>query len=84
MARKFVCAGNKNDEEDFPGTRNDKFLLKHCWGAQEKTGRQGVAAEIEDSGLDSRESRPPEFYHLACLLYRGVSAVGYPALTLWV
>ena len=27
--------------------------------------------EIEDSGLDSRESRPPEFYHLACLFYRG-------------
>ena len=69
----------KKDEGDYPGTRSEKFS-----GAQEKTGRQGVAVEIEDSGLDSRESRPPEFYHLACLLYRGVSAVGYPALTLWV
>ena len=56
----------KKDEGDYPGTRSEKFS-----GAQEKTGRQGVAVEIEDSGLDSRESRPPEFYHLACLFIEG-------------
>ena len=39
MARKFVCAGNKNDEvEDFPGTRNDKSPFEALLGRTREDG----------------------------------------------